>query len=93
MSKCYKCGRQWTNENKVETPLFCPECLSVPPVGCADAERVMAVRSAKERLLEAEAMKCVCSDFVLQYERGCQCARREAILAAQSELTRAINAL
>lgn len=30
MSKCYKCGEQWTNENRVETPLLCPKCELVP---------------------------------------------------------------
>lgn len=31
MSKCYKCGEQWTNENRVETPLLCPKCSLAPP--------------------------------------------------------------
>lgn len=31
MSKCYKCGDQWTNENKIETPLVCPKCSEPAP--------------------------------------------------------------
>lgn len=35
MSKCYKCGEQWTNENRTETPLLCPKCELAAPTGSA----------------------------------------------------------
>jgi hypothetical protein len=39
MSKCYKCGQVWTNENRVETPLLCPECSLDARNGSALGER------------------------------------------------------
>ena len=42
MSKCYKCGEQWTNENKVETPLLCPKCSLAEPA-CSARLRLESV--------------------------------------------------
>lgn len=37
MTKCYKCGEDWTNENRVETPLLCPKCRAVELFKCDTA--------------------------------------------------------
>lgn len=51
------------------------------------------IRTARNNLRKAEAMKCTCSGFVLQYEGGCQCEQRLAIIKAQRALNDAINAI
>lgn len=41
MSKCYQCGNQWTNENKIETEQRCPECRSLAAMpGSAGASAI-----------------------------------------------------
>jgi hypothetical protein len=48
MSKCYKCGQVWTNENKVETPLLCPKCSLAAPASNALFDNFMAKSKMQE---------------------------------------------
>jgi hypothetical protein len=56
-------------------------------------DAISVIRQARDRLKEAEGLRCVCSGIVLQYEGGCCCERGKAIVAARQALDRAIEAL
>jgi len=50
------------------------------------------IKELRDKLKEAEAVHCRCSDFVLQYE-GCSCGKYKGILEARKELDKAIEDL
>jgi len=50
--------------------------------------RIIEARDELRRI--RRDMKCTCSGFVLQYERGCQCIAGKKLAVAQHELDEAI---
>lgn len=57
-----------------------------------DNELIQDIINARRRIKEAEAQKCNCTGFLLQYD-GCCCGRKKSIEDATLELSTIIEAI
>lgn len=70
---------------------MCPFCLAVER---NEAVRLLrAIAAARSEIAAAEAAKCTCSSFVLQYEGRCCCGRGSAIVDGEEKLESALDAI